>query len=234
LRQEDRAANTILTMKDTQGRAIQFSLPATCGVRYLPRLPVPISGINDSGSVCWKMLDDQIGYIYVRRIRSDLIPLLDRAVSQLQNARGLVIDVRGNSGGGFDGRRAHLNFALDRDGEEPDRPRFKGPIALLIDARCISAGEGWASWFVANDRARVFGEATAGASGRKIVYTLKNGLFRVRFPVKLYKGYLRRPLERIGLTPDTPLKQNAKDLAKGRDTVLEAAREYLVDLLDKS
>src|SRR5262249_35700146 len=44
---------------------------------------------------------------------------------------------------------------------EPDRPRFKGPMALLLDERCISAGEGWASWFIARKRARVFGTTSA-------------------------------------------------------------------------
>ena len=114
------------------------------------------------------------------------------------------------------------------DPEEPNRPRFKGPIALLIDARCISAGEGWASWFIANKRARVFGEATAGASSRKTIYTLSNSLFKVRYPVKAYRGSLDRPIERRGLEPDVPLRQNAKDLAAGRDTVLQTARRHLL------
>ncbi|MHC4715295.1 MAG: carboxypeptidase-like regulatory domain-containing protein, partial [Planctomycetota bacterium] len=100
---------------------------------------------------------------------------------------------------------------------------------MLVDARCISAGEGWASWFVANKRARLFGEATAGASSRKTTYTLKNGLYKVRFPVKAYKGFLDRPIERRGLEPDVPIRQRAADLAAGRDTVLEAARSFLVD-----
>ena len=102
-------------------------------------------------------------------------------------------------------------------------------MALLIDARCISAGEGWTSWFVAKKRARLFGEATAGASSRKRTYPLKNGLYAVTFPVKAYTGYLDRPIERRGLEPDVPLRQNAQDLAAGRDTVLEAARRYLVE-----
>ncbi len=168
-----------------------------------------------------------MGYIYVRRIKGDLIEQLDKAVEGLKDARGLIIDVRGNSGGGFDSRRSHRNFAPD-DAEEPSRPRFKGPIALLIDARCISAGEGWASWFIAQQRARVFGEATAGASSRKTVYTLSNGLFKVRYLVKAYTGYLQRPIERRGLEPDVAIRQAARDLAAGRDTVLEAAKEYLV------
>ena len=197
-------------------------------MRYLPRLPVPIEGINDSADVAWKMLSENIGYVYVRRIRDGLITDLDRAVGELKGARGLIIDVRGNSGGGFDDSRAFRNFTPD-DPEEPDRPRFVGPIALLIDSRCISAGEGWASWFVAKKRARLFGEATAGASSRKTTYELKNGLYKVVFPVKAYFGFLDRPIERRGLEPDVPLRQNAMDLAQGRDTALEAAKAYLAD-----
>ena len=105
-------------------------------------------------------------------------------------------------------------------------------MALVIDARCISAGEGWASWFIAKRRARVFGETTAGASSRKRTYTLKNGFYRVTFPVKAYRGSLDRPIERRGLEPDVPLRHNAQDLAAGRDTVLEAAREYLSEVQD--
>ena len=173
------------------------------------------------------MLDDQIGYVRVRRMRADLIAQLDQAIGELKDARGLIVDVRGNSGGGFDATRAHRNFAPD-DPQEPERPRFGGPLALLIDARCISAGEGWASWFVATERARLFGEATAGASARKRTYTLKNGKYRVTFPVRPYTGFLARPIERRGLEPDVPLSPNAADLAAGQDTVLEAAKSYLL------
>ncbi len=227
-RQTERGAMVSVEMAEPDGKEHSFEIPATLGVRYLPRLPVPSAGIRDSGSVSWKWLDKKIGYIYVRRISGDLIESLDKAVGEFEDAEGLIIDVRGNSGGGFDSRRAVLNFALDRDDEEPERPRYKGPMALLVDARCISAGEGWASWFVANKRARVFGQATAGASSRKTTYTLSNGLFKVRFPVKAYKGYLDRPIERRGLEPDVPVMLRAEDLVKGQDTVLAAARDYLL------
>lgn len=227
-RQMERNSAVACELQDVEGKTHQFSLPAVMDVRYLPRLPVPIPGIRDSGNVSWIMLAQQIGYIYVRRIQNDLAEQLDRAVGELKDARGLVIDVRGNSGGGFDASRSHRNFALN-DPEEPERPRFRGPIALLIDARCISAGEGWASWFVANQRARLFGEVTAGASSRKKTYTLKNGLYNVTYPVKAYTGFLDRPIERRGLEPDVPLQPTSRDLAAGRDTVLQAAERYLLD-----
>ncbi len=224
----ERGATVSLEMQAVDEPIRQFQLPATLDVRYLPRLPVPIADISDSADVSWKMLGQTIGYIYVRRIRADLISKLDQAVGELKDATGLIVDVRGNSGGGFDAARSHRNFALDD--EEPDRPRFGGPMAILVDGRCISAGEGWTSWFIANKRAHVFGQATAGASSRKTNYRLKNGLYQVTFPVKAYRGFLDRPIERRGLEPDVPVMQNAADLEVGRDTVFETAREYLLDL----
>lgn len=226
-RVEARNSEIELVTQDIDGEKSTFKLTANQSVRYLPRLPVPNPPINDSASVSWKMLDGNIGLIYVRRIRNDLIPRLDKAIAELKEAKGIIIDVRGNSGGGFDYYRAHLNFTEDRS-KDPERPRFTGPMALLIDSRCISAGEGWSSWFIANRRARVFGSTTAGASARKTTYTLKNELYKVTFPVKAYKGYLDRVIERRGLEPDVPVRQSAKDLAAGRDTVLEVARSYLL------
>jgi C-terminal processing protease CtpA/Prc len=57
-----------------------------------------------------------------------------------------------------------------------------------------------------------------------------NGLYRVVIPVKAYTGSLDRPIERRGLEPDVPVRFTAKDVAEGRDTVLEAARTYLKGL----
>ncbi|MBN2588823.1 MAG: hypothetical protein JXA96_03090 [Sedimentisphaerales bacterium] len=229
LRQNEQGSIVKLELFDFKGNVKKVELPATYKVRYLPRLPVPKDGIADSGEVTWKMLEGDIGYIYVRRIGDNLITLLDKAVDELTKAKGIIIDVRGNSGGGFDSSKAFLNFALDKDSEESERPRFKGPMALLIDSRCISAGEGWASWFVATKRATLFGSATAGASSRKTTYELKNGLYKVRFSVKAYTGSLDRPIEHIGVVPDVPVVQSAIDLTKALDTVLETARKYLIE-----
>jgi C-terminal processing protease CtpA/Prc len=226
-RQEQRGAPVKLALEDPDGKRHEVQAPAkTAGSRYVPRRPVPIEGSDDSADVSWATLGDGIGYVYVRRIKPNLPESLDRALANLGDLRGLVIDVRGNSGGAFDAKRAVRNFAAD-DPEEPQRPRFKGRIALLTDERCISAGEGWASWFVANKRAKLFGSATAGASSRKVTYRLTNGLYTVVVPVKAYTGFLDRPIERRGLEPDVAVRCNANDLASGKDTVLETANQYL-------
>ncbi len=217
-----------ITATDTQGKSHEFELTADAAVGYLPRLPVPIAGIPDSANVSWKKIGDGIGYIYVRRISQDLVPMLDQAVEDLKDCQGMVIDVRGNSGGGFDASQAFRNFDL-QDVNDQQRPHFKGPLAVLIDARCISAGEGWISWFRANQRARFFGETTAGASARKKTVDVCGGLFQARYPVKPYTGFLDRPIERQGIEPDVTIKQTATDLANGTDTALQAARRYLVE-----
>jgi C-terminal processing protease CtpA/Prc len=229
LRQQQRGAKVELALEDLAGRPKRVVLAADTRAWYIPRLPVPREGIDDGGGdVEWVKLNDGIGYIHVRRIRQGLEVKLDQALVGLGDVKGLIIDVRGNSGGGFDPTTAFQNFDLSKDrAGGPHHPRYLGPIALLIDERCISAGEGWASWFVAGKRARLFGTSTAGASARKEMYTLSNGMYKVQVPVKAYNGSLDRPIERRGLEPDVPVRASARDLARGRDTVAEAARQWL-------
>ena len=149
-------------------------------------------------------------------------------VRELGDIRGLIIDVRGNSGGGFDTTTAFVNFdPAHAAARGPVRPRYAGRIALLLDERTISAGEGWASWFVARRRARVFGSTSAGISSRKVTYDLTYGRYKVVVPVKAYSGSLDRPIERRGLEPDVEVRCTASDLSRGRDTVLETAAEWL-------
>jgi C-terminal processing protease CtpA/Prc len=226
--QPRQGATVHLTLEDPDGKQSSIELIADEREGYLPRQPVERREIDDSADMSWTRLSNGIGYIYVRRIPNGLEKLLDTALHDLGPMTGLVIDVRGNSGGGFDEQTAVRNFDLAPGNvSEPDRPRYKGPIAMLIDERTISAGEGWTSWFIAHHRATLFGCTTAGASSRKEQYTLSNGLYKFIIPIEAYTGFLDRPIERRGLEPDVPVRCTARDLADGRDTVLETATQWL-------
>ena len=234
--QPERGAPVALDLEDPDGRALRVDLKADRRGGYIRRLPVERPGIDDGqGDVQSVRLDDGIGYLLVRRLRPGLEVGINQALGSLKGCDGLIVDVRGNSGGGFDAATAFRNFDRDLPAVPPDPGlvRYDGPIALLIDERCISAGEGWASWFVARKRARLFGATTAGASSRKETYELANALYKVTFSVKAYDGFLGRPIERTGLEPDVSIRPNARDLANGRDTVAEAAVGWLKEAREK-
>jgi C-terminal processing protease CtpA/Prc len=229
LRQQTQGARVTIVVEKVDGAQFRADLTADARGWYIPRLPVQRAGIRDGGGDVQSVkLHDGVGYIHVRRIRQGLEAALDQSMSSLGELKGLIIDVRGNSGGGFDSGTAFRNFETrNNTNGAASRRHYGGPIALLIDERCISAGEGWASWFVANKRARLFGTATAGASARKEMYMLANGMYKVQVPVKAYTGFLNRPIERQGIEPDVDVRIKASDLAAGRDTVAEAALKWL-------
>jgi C-terminal processing protease CtpA/Prc len=234
-RQPKRGDKVRLELEDLSGRRFVVTLSSDYRGWYIPRLPVRRQGIEDGGAdVQFVSLKDQTGYIHVRRMRQGLEASLDQALNSLGDIKGLIIDVRGNSGGGFDTNTAFQNFDQAADNSAPrHHPHYDGPIALLIDERCISAGEGWVSWFVAKKRARLFGTPTAGASSRKETYTLTNRIYKVVIPVKAYTGFLDRPIELRGIEPDVEVRSNAKDLAEWRDTVVQAASAWLAQVVGR-
>lgn len=224
-----RNAPQTLLARRPDGLEVGFRVAASLEPIYQPRVPVPIEGVNEAADVSSTLLPDGVGYIRVRRLRDGLERGLDRAAQLLLGARALIIDVRGNSGGGFDSSTSHRVF--DCDNAASGGLRLCRPTAVLIDERCISAGEGWVSWFRNKPAVRFFGQTTAGASSAKDDYTLLNGFYRVRIPVRPRTGFLDRPIERRGIEPDVYLRQTAADLEAGRDTVLEAAKAWLEEEL---
>ena len=88
------------------------------------------------------------GYVHVRRCKGDLPAQMDTALASVGDAPGLVLDFRGNSGGGFDhddflgrfvpkGERIAFNKGYASTGEQP----YGGPVVVIVDATIRSAGE---------------------------------------------------------------------------------------------
>ena len=88
------------------------------------------------------------GYIHVRRCKNTVVAQMDEALEKLEGIKGLVLDFRGNSGGGFDhealmGRfipeGKSISFAKRYEGAGP--VRFGGPVVVIVDGTTVSAGE---------------------------------------------------------------------------------------------
>jgi len=174
---------------------------------------------------------------------------LDAAVERMRGSDGMVIDLRGNTGGAaamtmgiaghFFGESKKLGVMLTRDstfnilaiprrvnaaGElvEP----FAGPLAILVDETTGSASEVFAGGMQALGRARVFGETSAGAVLPAMTTRLPNGdsLLHALGDFETSTGVR---LEGRGVIPDQVVPLARADLLAGRDAKLEAALDWI-------
>jgi carboxyl-terminal processing protease len=165
-------------------------------------------------NIDWRMLPENVGYIKIR-VEGPTLPQLlpDRVVQRAvaafleADAKGAVIDVRGNFGGadrlvprmmGFfvDTRQFYLHTTyydettsqFERQESltlwtEPREPQFPGPIAVLVDEFCASSCEGIAH--IARKRAggHVVGfHGTNGSFGMSGAEVLMPGGLTVEYP----------------------------------------------------
>ena len=108
----------------------------------------------------------------------------------------------------------------DQWGEEGTTAVFNGPVVLLTSRKTVSAAEDFAAFFRSHKRAVIMGQPTCGTSGTPLMKGLHCGTLRV-----CSVGYrLKDGTEfiGIGMQPDIPVEP-----CPGRDTVMEAALDYL-------
>src|SRR5579863_464527 len=164
------------------------------------------------------------------------------AVKACQNCSGMIIDLRGNPGGigamamGMAGyfldqpglrlgtmylRDAQLNFAVN-----PRFPSFAGPLAILLDACSASTSEIFAGGLQDLHRARVFGTKSASAALPSVIERLPNG-DGFQYAVGNYVSEGGKPLEGVGVTPDSEVRLTRAGLLAGHDAVVEAALGWI-------
>lgn len=191
----------------------------------------------------------KIGFLSFSNWFLPVMQPLNDAVDRLRRTDGMVIDLRGNTGGAaamtmgvaghFFAESRKLGVMLTRDstlnilaiprrvnsaGElvEP----FAGPVAILTDETTGSASEVFAGGMQAVGRARVFGETTAGAVLPAMTTRLPNGdtLLHALGDFETSSGVR---LEGQGVIPDESVPLTRAGLLSGRDAALEAALDWI-------
>jgi carboxyl-terminal processing protease len=178
-----------------------------------------------------------------------LMRRLDEAVDADRDCTGMVLDLRGNTGGmgamigGVAGhfldrrdtlgllrtRQTTLAFAANPRRVTADarsvRP-FAGPLAILVDEGSASASEVFAGGMQALGRARVFGRTSMGAVLGASWDRLPNGdvLYHAFGEFTTPDG---RRLEGRGVVPDDSVTATRADLLAGRDPVVDAALRWI-------
>lgn len=182
-------------------------------------------------------LAGDIGYI---RFNIFVMPLMEKiraAIHQMHDARGIILDLRGNPGGiggmasGIAGalsakatslgvmtmRSGHLNFAVF-----PQSGAYTGPVVIITDGGSASTSEVFAGGMQAIHRAIIVGERSLGAALPSVFQKLPTGaLFQYAIAdFKTPDGVL---LEGRGVLPDREVLLTRQALLAGRDPLLDAA-----------
>ncbi|MCW8893222.1 MAG: S41 family peptidase [Deltaproteobacteria bacterium] len=191
-----------------------------------------------------RLLPNDIGYIWFNHFAPPVDIFFEQALQDFQNTRGLIIDLRGNPGGYFSIMDRIVARLVETEGNlyqlqfrdktiqrkiKPAETTYKQPIAILIDVTSMSTSELFSACMQALGRAIIIGERSPGyLLGAKWI-RLQNNLFFMHtnlLPLPL-SG---RIVEGNGIIPNIEIALEHNLLLKGKDSQLEAAREYFLKM----
>lgn len=204
-----------------------------------------------ASGISYKILDDNIGYI---RYESFSDPIgegnLNEALSHMILCRGLIIDIRSNGGGmltnaeklaaRFCQEKTLVGYYQHKTGpghqdfsekearylEPSANVRWNKPAVVLTNRRVYSAANEFAVYMKTLPNVRLVGDHTGGGAGMPFSSSLPCG-WTVRFSaVPMYDA--QGQSAEFGIAPDYNVQQTDEDFAKGKDTLIEFARQLLV------
>jgi len=182
-------------------------------------------------AVEWGMLEEDIGYVVMDRVARGAAEEMDAALEQMEDARGLIIDLRRNPGGFLDESLMLADLFLQpgstlastvqrapgRAVSEPDEEAFRDqwpervpdlPIVVLVDGYTASGAEILAGALQDYDRAIVLGDRTFGKGVVQTVMELPHGR-RLRFTTGSWLTPLKRSLQRDRDAQGAPLPEDS-------------------------
>ncbi len=227
--------------KDLDGKKRKRTVTLT-RASDVPEGPAVLPGgyTSEGDSVRWARLESGFGYIHFRRTRGAVVEELDKALASLGDVPGMILDFRGNSGGGcdhdaFEGRFVPAGREMPRLARPPlpsaGAVTYGGPMVVIVDGSVVSAGETTSGMFKEDGRAYMIGEsATAGMSSQKKLLQLPSGKFELYVSVGSNRSSFNggRGIEGIGVAPHELVEFDPEDLAQGVDTITRRAEQLLM------
>jgi hypothetical protein len=170
-------------------------------------------------SFYYSKLESGVGYMYLRRVDSSITEGMTEALANMTDVSGWIVDMRGNSGGGYNSDLTDQIKAI-KDAELP--------VAVITDAGCISAGETLARDFVNIAEAQIFGTVSAGSSSSKKNWTFPSGIATVKFSTRSRSGLDGKVIEFYGITPHEITEVVPEEALAGENSSIKRAEEYLL------
>lgn len=203
-----------------------------------------------ASSLRYKILNDNIGYVYCPSFSSGLG---DGNISQVLNyfkeCTGIIVDVRENSGGEitnaqklasrFTNERILVGYMSHKTGtghqdfstleeiwlDPSDGIRWQKKAVVLTNRSCYSATNNFVKDMKQCPLVTVIGDQTGGGSGMPFSSELPNG-WSVRFSACPIYDVNKEHTE-FGIQPDIQVQMKTQDLLDNKDTLIEYAREFL-------
>ena len=194
---------------------------------------------------CFKLMSDNIGYLYVGSIKKELLPII---FERFKATKGLIVDLRNYPSefvpyvlGDYlypqatpfvkflkpDQKYPGL-FQWTNDSktgkENPDY--YKGKITILVNEQTQSQAEFTTMAIRKAPKAVVIGSQTAGADGNVSAFTFPGNYSSYFSALGVYYPN-GAETQRIGIIPDIEVKPTIYGIKQGRDEVLEKAIEWI-------
>ncbi len=199
----------------------------------------------------YKLLEDNIGYV---RCETFVDGVGDGNVSfmldYLASCSGLIIDVRGNSGGEitrahtlashFTNEKVLIGYYSHKTGKghkdfskpvaeylEPatDGYRWQKPVIVLTNRECYSACNDFVKCMKQCPNVTILGDHTGGGSGMPFNSEIPNG-WGVRYSAVVFYDAEMNQTE-FGIDPDIFVQMSGTDTEQNLDTYIETARKLL-------
>lgn len=196
-------------------------------------------------SVEWEMKDGNIAYIRLSSFSEDTVKELTEATKKIREseAKGVVLDLRGNPGGylevavdvaGFFLPKKSLVVREDFGGKQPsneyatqyDPVLDKYPLMVLVDKGSASASEILAGALSEDKGIKLIGEKTYGKGSVQEFLPLSDGS-TVKVTVAEWLTPEGRNINKEGISPDVEVKVSADDIKDKKDPQLDKALEMV-------
>ncbi len=192
------------------------------------------------------IVDKNIGYIQiVSFLSSDMTREFVDALNKTQNCEGLILDLRGNTGGLMPNAvviadmfltQGHIVSIVDRDNQKSDidaqaKPyAINKPVVILIDEGSASASEILSGALKDNHKAILVGQRTFGKGMIQRIYPLPNQT-GMNLTIAKYLTPKGIDINKKGITPDYVVDYTEKDFLNDKDPQMDEAKKIIHKLI---
>ncbi len=201
------------------------------------------------GALKYCLLPNNIGYIYYNSFKNEVTQAdMDFILTEYANTKGLVIDVRDNTGGSnsnifnliehFVSTNTLIGFTQSKANNQtnaltnpfainigPKGITYLKPVAILTNRKVYSAANVFTGFMSQLSNVKIIGDITGGGTGSPTSNQLPNG-WLYRFSSSVITLANKQQFE-SGVIPTINIGTNTTDEALGKDAIIEKAIDVL-------